>query len=613
MSRVHIWILVAAFVLSPFTETQAQTLREYRDVNPSINLVDPIPVLSADKAAKLEEQIKELYARLSPSVVRIWTRLPAEAGKDENDQPLLGGSGSGVIISEGGLILTCAHSGIAPKTAVTIELSDGRRLDGITLGRFELYDAQTFTSHPDLGLVRIEEEGQWPAAEVGPPEGPEGGEICLAIGYPGSIPSGSPPLVRLGRVTPRFPEWPWLMATTTYGAGDSGGPLFDLKGRVLGVVNGGEFHAPTHYQPVAPFHEFRDRLVAEEIVTAPSAAVRALQSRSCYPSAFQPALDLEDTLLSSNSVVRILDGTKEIAMGVVVEADGWVLTKRTLIDGCKDLLCTLPVTFTGKLLVSARVVASSKEHDLALLKMEEAQGLPVAKWSSQPIAVGQLVTSLVGRAREPVQIAVVSANVRPESPPATPPQLMVDVVRGPNGEAVIRGIPSFALTPEADSFRRSFKAGDIIKNVDGFQVSTFADYARATDQTVYATDNEGKPDYAKAAPGSYAGEPVIYTVERDGDEVSVRVTKVHASISSPLLWNLNPLSIRRDGFPATFSHDGRIRPEQCGGPVIDLAGNVIGINIARADSTRTLAIPADVAQQVVAELLAKAKSKTVER
>ena len=52
------------------------------------------------------------------------------------------------------------------------------------------------------------------------------------------------------------------------------------------------------------------------------------------------------------------------------------------------------------------------------------------------------------------------------------------------------------------------------------------------------------------------------------------------------------LSTRRAGFPVALQHDTVLRPEDCGGPVVDLSGKVIGINIARAGRTETFAIPA---------------------
>ena len=63
-----------------------------------------------------------------------------------------------------------------------------------------------------------------------------------------------------------------------------------------------------------------------------------------------------------------------------------------------------------------------------------------------------------------------------------------------------------------------------------------------------------------------------------------------------------PLSARASGFPDVFQHDSVIRPTDCGSPVVDLDGKVIGINIARAGRTETFAIPADVVKNVFEQL-----------
>jgi serine protease Do len=313
---------------------------------------------------------------------------------------------------------------------------------------------------------------------------------------------------------------------------------------------------------------------------------------------------LQDAALWPPITVVIRSGTTEIALGTVVRADGWVVAKRTLVDGQADLNCSVTMTHTGRLFVPARIAAASVEHDLALVKLEgpEAQNLPLPNWAEAPVACGQLVASAISRTMEPLQFSVVG-DVAREAPAEDTPQILVDVQPSPSEEPVIHGIPTFALTAEADGFRSAFKPGDILTAIDGIPTPTFAEYCEVVKRSLYARGENGEYDYSRPAPGSIAGEPVILTVRRDGKELPIRIIKVHSGGGSPLFWRLSPLSIRREGFPSVFPHDGRLRPEQCGSPVVDLAGRVVGINIARADSTRTFAIPADVVQKVVAELL----------
>src|ERR1019366_1634522 len=53
------------------------------------------------------------------------------------------------------------------------------------------------------------------------------------------------------------------------------------------------------------------------------------------------------------------------------------------------------------------------------------------------------------------------------------------------------------------------------------------------------------------------------------------------------------LSDRRAGFPVILQHDSILRPTDCGGPLVNLEGQVLGINIARAGRTESYAIPSE--------------------
>src|SRR5690606_2816082 len=59
------------------------------------------------------------------------------------------------------------------------------------------------------------------------------------------------------------------------------------------------------------------------------------------------------------------------------------------------------------------------------------------------------------------------------------------------------------------------------------------------------------------------------------------------------------LSRRRDEFQAVYQHDTVLKPEDCGGPVVNLQGMAVGINIARAGRTETYVLPADLLSSVL--------------
>ena len=62
------------------------------------------------------------------------------------------------------------------------------------------------------------------------------------------------------------------------------------------------------------------------------------------------------------------------------------------------------------------------------------------------------------------------------------------------------------------------------------------------------------------------------------------------------------MSRRRAGFPQAIQHDTVLNPEMCGGAVVDLSGNAVGVNIARAGRVETYAVPADTVKLLIREL-----------
>jgi serine protease Do len=77
------------------------------------------------------------------------------------------------------------------------------------------------------------------------------------------------------------------------------------------------------------------------------------------------------------------------------------------------------------------------------------------------------------------------------------------------------------------------------------------------------------------------------------------------------------LSERRGGFSQAIQHDTVLRPRECGGPLVDLDGRVVGVNIARAERVASYAIPTavvlDVLDELMPETVARQDSRSPER
>ena len=147
-------------------------------------------------------------------------------------------SGSGVIITSDGVILSQSHvsHGRAEQTGerkprrlpgdrVIVILSDGREHEAELLGADQALD---------LSVLRIIKPGLYPHVSVSPSARIGRGDWVLKLGHPLGYKPNRPPVVRLGRVL--YQNEDMLVTDCLTVAGDSGGPFFDLDGRLVGLV-----------------------------------------------------------------------------------------------------------------------------------------------------------------------------------------------------------------------------------------------------------------------------------------------------------------------------------------------------------------------------------------
>lgn len=136
------------------------------------------------------------------------------------------GSGSGIIIEADGVIITNAHV-VGNARTVQVSLADGRQLPGRVLGG----DASV-----DVAVVRVQ-GGNLPVAPIGDSDRLEVGQTAIAIGNPlgldRSVTSG---IVSAINRDPRGVGLDGLIQTdAAISPGNSGGPLLDSQGRVIGI------------------------------------------------------------------------------------------------------------------------------------------------------------------------------------------------------------------------------------------------------------------------------------------------------------------------------------------------------------------------------------------
>lgn len=131
------------------------------------------------------------------------------------------GSGSGVVWSAGGAIITNAHVAMTP--TVEIETADGRRLQGTVERRDE---------SRDLAAIRVA-AADLPAVETRDPDDLRVGEMLVAFGHPLGVRNVLTTGIAFGRH--RSGEHRFVRADLRLAPGNSGGALADIAGRVIGI------------------------------------------------------------------------------------------------------------------------------------------------------------------------------------------------------------------------------------------------------------------------------------------------------------------------------------------------------------------------------------------
>lgn len=177
--------------------------------------------------------------------------------------------GSGVIISPDGYVMTAGHVSGSANRPVSLIFPDGKAVKGITLGAFRGADA---------GLIKITAKGTWPHVPIGRLSDVRVGEWCMAMGHPGGFRRGRPPVVRLGRVISRSERT--IHSDAVLVGGDSGGPLFDMHGRVIGINSRiGRSSTSNYHASVAAFSDHWVHMARGNVWTAPVMGVNGKDHR----------------------------------------------------------------------------------------------------------------------------------------------------------------------------------------------------------------------------------------------------------------------------------------------------------------------------------------------
>ncbi|MEM9589499.1 MAG: PDZ domain-containing protein, partial [Planctomycetota bacterium] len=277
-----------------------------------------------------------------------------------------------------------------------------------------------------------------------------------------------------------------------------------------------------------------------------------------------------------DSVVQFRSGNQPLAFGVVIDRQGLVLTKASEVAGWGDKLLCLAGQGGDR---EAELLASDSRTDLALVRVSPPV-LSTIDWSTQIPELGTWVGTM-GLEADPVSLGVIGGPVRRIA--ATPGFLGISAPSD-RPPVVIRSV-----MPGGPAQRAGVLSGDVLTAMNGAPINRFQD--------IRDTVKELSP-----------GEVIQFQLTRGEATKSLQVTLgTSPDDRRSRAWD-GPVSRRRSDFSAAFHHDSVIAPSDCGTPVVDLEGNVLGLNIARVGRSETLAIPATEILRAIGRMQAQIQS-----
>lgn len=334
----------------------------------------------------------------------------------------------------------------------------------------------------------------------------------------------------------------------------------------------------------------------------PSCAYLLPVAYSLLPSAvaegYNGSLDFEQRI-NGKTVLKTIEPVRErlqelsavffsghdvMVYGIVLSPDGYIATKASELHAHQN-----PVIRIGAAKYSHfKEIGTDPATDIAVVKVD-ASNLSAPGPVSHEAPMGMLVVSngSTTRSSRRAQLGTLSAAQRPI----------------PNGDTAYMGVVFAApcsiqeVVKDGPADKAGAMAGDEILAVDGAPVTTL--------EAIY-------PILSKKE----IGEKVTLKVSRKGKKVSYAITlgSRRKALGEDTPQNSNDLisggfSKRRDDFPMVLQHDTPSRYTLMGGPLLNLKGELIGMNIARVNRAENYALPISVVQESVKRILEKAQQQ----
>lgn len=277
---------------------------------------------------------------------------------------------------------------------------------------------------------------------------------------------------------------------------------------------------------------------------------------------------------ATEATVEVMCDNRRAALGAIVDSSGLILTKASELTG--DVKCRL----RGGQTYDAHLVATMASFDLAMLKVDAAE-LPVVRWQSREPLVGSWLAT-PGTSDIPRAIGVVSVEAR--RIPEQRGMLGVRLDDPPDGA---QGALILEVVDRSAADRAGLRQGDRVTHLGAEEITG------------------GYRSFMTRMANKKAADVVHLKVTRGDKAIEIKVVlmplpALQRNMETEIEVD-GQLSVNRWGFDRIIQHDSLLTPKDCGGPIVNLNGETIGINIARAARVASYAVPATEALKFLEE------------
>jgi len=530
-------------------------------------------LLSLNAAAQKKQVAKFQYTltgavkKAYPASVRMW-------GFDVQQNQRTSAQFSGVVVRADGYILTAAHT-ISPGKNYKVFFPDGRECIAVALGKIENKDTPGM---PDVGMMKITDKGSYPFAEMGYSASLLKNEPCISISYPESLNQAQPTL-RLGSIAEVKNEYGFIRSTCKMEPGDSGGPLFDYHGRVIGLHSAIDVAEDMNFEiPVDLYRRYWTALNSETLYTAVPEKTDRIEvdplflqlQKESRKSSLHPDFGIPGIKNSCFFITSKIKGQQQ-------QIDACLLNVKTS-SGVKRQFLLSKNTMVGEkaqcdingVKIAIEVVGKDQENDLVLFALEKhisgGIDLDIADKDTLKIEMGKLLLS-VNHAGKVVRSVLGSTLINL-------PKINSQPYLGAMVVYNSRPVQFSLIKAGSPAEKAGIKVGDELISINGKAIEKASEFA--PEILKYWADDEVTFEWMNAS----GKMDKTFKLDGRGQPVS----------NHPADKFKGGKSERRDGFNAVFTHDAAIPANDCGSPVFDWEGRFYGINIARFSRTTTVVV-----------------------